>query len=341
MYHIGLDVHLRTSTVHILDENGRDIETRTLRGSWHHMVDWLRHRVKEPFAICYEASLGYGPLYDTLTRIATRVVVAHPGNLRLIFRSKRKNDRVDAKKLAKLLYLDDVPAVHVPGIEVRAWRQLIEFRRREIDKRTRVKNSIRALLRHRGMVPPAEIRDLWSKRGIQWLRELNWADEDAQFQMNLLLLQLDQAIQVVSQVTDRLDKIAIKHPGVGLLTTIPGVGLRTAEAVLAYLDDFRRFGRINRVGAYFGLVPSQDASAAVNRLGHITKQGPATVRRFLVEAAWQLIRRCPHTRAYFDRVKGESRNRNKIALVATAHKLIRCMLAMLRTGQTWCPNAIT
>ena len=56
---------------------------------------------------------------DELARIARRVVVAHPGHLRLIFRSKRKNDRVDARKLATLLFLDQVPRVHVPRAAVR------------------------------------------------------------------------------------------------------------------------------------------------------------------------------------------------------------------------------
>ena len=56
--------------------------------------------------------------------------VAHPGQLRLIFKGKKKCDRVDAAKLAKLLYLDAVPQVHVPSADVRAWRGLIEYRQR-------------------------------------------------------------------------------------------------------------------------------------------------------------------------------------------------------------------
>jgi len=66
-------------------------------------------KVRKPFAVCFEASTGYGHLFERLQTIARRVVVAHPGQLRLIFRSKRKNDRVDAEKLAKLLFLDEVP----------------------------------------------------------------------------------------------------------------------------------------------------------------------------------------------------------------------------------------
>jgi transposase len=71
----------------------------------------------------------------------------------------------------------------------------------------------------------------------------------------------------------------------------PGAGIRTAEAVVAYVDDINRFAKATRLGTYFGLVPCQDASASVNRLGHITREGPATVRKMPCEAAWQAIHR--------------------------------------------------
>ena len=116
---------------------------------------------------------------------------------------------------------------------------------------------------------------------------------------------------------------------------IPGVGPRTAEAVVAYIDDASRFRRSKQVGSYFGLVPCQDQSANTNRLGHITREGPATVRKLLTEAGWQGIRHSPRIRGYFERVRGDDPKRRKIALVATAHYLIRVMHAMLRTGEVW------
>jgi len=114
--------------------------------------------LNRPMAVCFEASCGYGHLYEQLSRLAQRVVVAHPGQLRLIFRSKRKNDRVDAEKLAKLLYLDEVPVVHVPDVNVRDWRSLIQFRNRLIARRTRTKNALRALLRGHGIATPVRPR---------------------------------------------------------------------------------------------------------------------------------------------------------------------------------------
>jgi len=135
MYYVGLDVHHGTSTYCILDANGKVVKRRTVRGPWARVVEHLRQE-PGPMAICFEASCGYGPLYDELASFARRVLMAHPGQLRLIFRSKRKNDRVDAKKLATLLYLDEVPAAHVPSVDVRQWRELIEFRRRLVDRQT-------------------------------------------------------------------------------------------------------------------------------------------------------------------------------------------------------------
>jgi len=109
--------------------------------------------------------------------------------------------------------------------------------------------------------------------------------------------------------------------------TIRGHWTRT----VAYI---RELGERLRVvfEASCGYGPVHDALAA---LGHITKAGPATARKLLVEASWQVIRKDAAMRAFFDRVTGGKPDRRKIALVAVAHKLSRCMLAMLRSGETW------
>lgn len=338
MLKIGLDFHLRTSTFAIIDQTGRLINTRTVRGDWTKVVRAIKQFVRRRACqICFEATCGYGPLYDALKKFAKRVVVAHPGKLRWIFRSKRKNDRVDAQKLAKLLHLDEVPESHVPSLDVRSWRRMIEWRCKEIEKRTCVKCGLRSLLRNYGIVVPSK-PGLWSKQGRVWLSEVEFPSSLASLERDLLLQQIEDADQTVAKVTRELDKIAREHPGVALLQTIPGVGPRTAEAIVAYIDDPKRFAKVSRVGAYFGLVPCQDSSAGVNRLGRITKQGPATARKYLVEAAWQVIRHDDSMRAFFDRIHAGKKDRRKIALVAVAHKLVRCMLAMLRSGETWNPD---
>jgi hypothetical protein len=69
----------------ILDENGKIVKQVQVKGPWSEVIGVLKGLV-HPFAVCYEASCGYGYLHDQLRPIAQRVVVAHPGQLRLIFR---------------------------------------------------------------------------------------------------------------------------------------------------------------------------------------------------------------------------------------------------------------
>jgi transposase len=316
----------------ILDQNGHVVKERRIVGHWQELLTVLKG-LGQPFAICYEASCGYGSLHDALSTVAARIVVAHPGHLRLIFRSKRKNDRVDARKLAMLLLLNQVPQIHVPSGEVRHWRSLIEFRQRLIGKRVRVKNALRALVRGQGLTLACGKR-LWTKKGLAELATLELPGIIG-VQRDMLLEELKELDSKVARVTRELDRLGRQHPGVLLLRTIPGVGARTGEAAVAYIDQARRFARNRQIGSYFGLVPCQDQSADKNRLGHITRQGPATVRKLLTEAAWQGIRRSPQIRSFFERVRHGDPQRKKIALVATAHYLVRVMQAMLRTGEIW------
>ncbi len=331
MIYVGLDVHMRQSTFCILDENGKKLCTGTILGAWDKLLSEL-NQVKRPFSICFEASTGYGYLHERLSRMAAKVIVAHPGQLRLIFRSKRKNDRVDAEKLAKLLYLDEVPPVYVPSVDVRGWRSMIEHRQGLLQERTRAKNQVRALLRGQAMAAP---RGLWTKKGIEWLRGQEFTTSLDALQRDILCERIESINGMLKRVEKELAMVANTHPGIALLRTIPGVGMRTAEAVIAYIDDPHRFHSNHAVGSYFGFAPCQDQSADKAHFGHINRQGPATVRKLLTEAAWVAIRRSPTVKAYFERIQKGDPDRKKIALTATAHYLIRVMHAMLRTGEVW------
>jgi transposase len=332
MFHVGLDIHIKHIAICALDEKGQVVHRSQVRG----IQDLLRILAGLPdrFEVCYEASCGYGHFHDVLRPLATRVLVAHPGQLRLIFRSKHKNDRNDAERLAKLLYLGEAPAVHVPSQEVRTWRELINYRSQVIAKRTRAKNTVRALLRGAGVTPPKHPR-LWTKKGLAWLRQLALPTASQQLRLDLLLEEIDALIRQVRRVEQQLNRQAQQTSAVTRLRSIPGVGIRTAEAVAAFIDDPQRFGNAKAVGSYFGLVPCQDQSGDQNRLGHITREGAPVVRQLVVEAAWQAQRRSPTVRAYFERAQRDDPQRKKIALVATAHYLVRVMWALLKRGTVW------
>jgi transposase len=335
MLYVGLDIHTKHIAVCVLSQTGQVVQRARVRG-----LDEMLRLLKglpDRFEVCYEASCGYGHYHDLLQPLAARVLVAHPGQLRLIFRSKSKNDRNDAERLAKLLYLGETPTVHVPSLGVRTWRELINCRSQVIAKRTRAKNALRALLRGAGVVPPKS-PGLWTKKGLAWLRQLELPTASQQLRRDLLLEEVESLNSQVRRIEQELNRRAQQTPAVARLRSIPGVGIRTAEAVAAFIDDPQRFPHAKAVGSYFGLVPCQDQSGDKNRLGHITREGPAVVRQLVAEATWQAVRRSPTVRAFFERAQRGDPQRKKIAVVATAHYLVRVMWALLKRGTVWQEN---
>ena len=334
MKYAGLDYHSSRSSICVLDQGGNKVFTREVKGSWITVVEEFK-KIKasssDPIAVCFEASCGSGHLYDQLRLVVDKVIVANPAQMRVIYRCKRKNDRIDALKLARALALDAVPKVHVPSLSVREWRGMIVCRSRLVSKRTRVKNEVRSLLRNAGAIAP---RGLWTKKGLHWLEREAELPEGSRLRLDLCLYELLNLKRQLSRVEKELNRQARRHPGVTLLMTIPGIGVRTAEALVAYIDDPDRFHR-KTIGAYFGLIPCQDQSGDHNRLGHITKQGPPVARKLLVEAGWMAVRKSKTVRAYFDCIVGDDPDRRKIAIVATAHYLLRVSLALLKNNECW------
>jgi hypothetical protein len=85
MLYVGLDIHTKHIALCVLNETGQVVQRARVRGI-EEMLRLLKG-LPDRFAVCYEASCGYGHYHDLLQPLAARVLVAHPGQLRLIFRS--------------------------------------------------------------------------------------------------------------------------------------------------------------------------------------------------------------------------------------------------------------
>src|SRR5205823_5212442 len=149
---------------------------------------------------------------------------------------------------ATLLYLDQLPTVHLPALEVSAWRALINHRRSLINRRTAIKNQIRSILRTFGLRCPH--KSCWSRLGRAWLSQQTLVDIR---KVMLLGLEgdLDDVHERILKIDKQLDAIAARHAAVALLRTIPGIGARTAEAIVAFADDIKRFARSRQFTSYF------------------------------------------------------------------------------------------
>jgi transposase len=145
----------------------------------------------------------------------------------------------------------------------------------------------------------------------------------------------EAVLELIKEVDLKLDAIQTADARVVKLKTIPGVGPRLAELVVATIDDARRFKTAGQVGAYAGLVPKQYQSGQMNRQGRITGQGPGLLRRVLVQVAWGMQRREGYGKIVFERLCHGQRTRRKQAVVALARRILVWCWAMLRDQSVW------
>jgi transposase len=335
---LALDLGKYKSVACFHDRSGAEPRFQTLTTSRHDLRALLtRHR---PAIVVFEACTLAGWVSDLCQEVGIPCKVANTASEAWKFKhAKRKTDRDDALRLAQLEALGQLPTVSVPPIQTRQWRALIAHRQRLVGLRVRAQNRIRALLVAEGLPCPRGHR-AWTAAGLagfdQHAKPLAECGRGETWRgvLRLSLEQYRQACEQIGQVEAKLDGIAKEDEGVRLLETIPGVGPRTAEAVVAQLHEPGRFDSGKQVSAYAGLVPRQYQSGETDRRGRITRRGPGLLRKLLVECAWVMLRYNRWAREVYARLS-RGKARKKQAVVALARKLLVRCWAMLRDKTAW------
>ena len=294
-----------------------------------------------PAVVVIEACLLAGWAHDLCAELGLVCKVANTASDAWKFKHlKRKTDRDDALRLAQLQALGQLPAVCLPPPPTRQWRALIAYRQTLVGRRVAVQNRIRALFVAQGLPAPRGAA-AWAKAGLEGLaaqaRPLAecGADELWRGLLHSALAEYRHLVGLLDCAEGRLDELAKQDQGVQLLETTPGVGPRTAEAIVAHLHQPERFQSGKQVSAYVGLVPKQFQSGETDRRGRITRRGPALLRKLLVECAWVMLRYNGWARAVYLRLTHGGKARKKQAIVALARKLLVRCWAMLRDQKPW------
>jgi transposase len=298
----------------------------------------------QPEQVVIETSSISGWVHDLCERLNYKVLVANANQEAWRWKNvKRKTDKDDALKLAKLAALGQISPVYVPAAERRQYRHLVKYRKTLVHRINRIQNNIRSLFDQQGISIPQGHR-AWSVTGIETLSQYRkplaqcQVEEFWQGELDLELQSLDGLWQQLQSIDDQLEKIAKQDEQIQLLQTIPGVGRKTAEVIVAILDDPHRFQNARQVSAYAGLVPDQRQSGQSNRMGNITRRGSRLLRSALVEVAWIMLRYNAWAAAVYGRICGGQKTRKKTAIVAVARKLLVRCWAMLRHKQPWQDN---
>lgn len=290
---------------------------------------------ESPARVVIEIGPSAGWVCDLCRARNIPVQVANPNHEAWRWKNvKRKSDKDDALKLARLSAMDQISTVHVPAPAVREWRALERYRQSLVGRLTAVKNSIRALLTRRAIVWPRGAAG-WGKGAMEELRKLSEGEEAWRLTLREELAQHAAVEASLAAVEEKLDAIAEQDKRVALLRTIPGVGPRLAEVVAAVIDDPRRFKNGRQVGCYAGLTPRRYQSGTMDRQGKISGAGNGLLRSLLVEVSWLGRRWNGWMKGVYERALRGSPARKKIAIVALARRLLVVCWAMLRDHKPW------
>ena len=274
-----------------------------------------------------------------LMSLGHNVLVANARRLRMIYANDRKNDRVDARTLARVARLDPTllyPITH-RGETAQKDMALLRVRDGLVRARTRLVNQVRGIAKSFGLrLGSCDAHGFWRKVKPCLTPMMLEVLEP----LLKVLEKLDDQISVCDKKCSELCETA--YPETASLRQVKGVGPITSLGFVLAIEEPARFKRSRDVGGYLGLVPRQAQSGSSDPQLRITKAGNAFVRRLLIGAAQYILG--PFGEACALRqwglclaASGGKRGKRR-AVVAVARKLAVMLHRLWVTGEVYDPN---
>jgi transposase len=333
MYYIGLDVHKRTISYCVKDAAGH-VHSEGKIGSTRRELDAWINTLPQPRMMAMEATIFTGWIYDHLLPHAEKVKVAHPLMLRAIAAAKKKNDKIDAGKIADCLRCDFLPECHMAPTTIRDRRRVLRYRNLVIKQAVQMKNRVSGLLMETGVS--------YNKQRLHkvgYFSDLLSHNEEVSDSIRPLLKicreQIERGRKLDYALVSRLERDPLLQERLERLRTVPGVGSITALTWALEIGDFTRFASIKEAISYCGLCGEEKSSAGKVMRTPISKQRNKHIQSVLIESA-KLATRYSHELAMVydkERLRG---NPNR-ATLAVARKLVAYMLAVERRKQNFVP----
>ncbi|HME08422.1 MAG TPA: IS110 family transposase [Bryobacteraceae bacterium] len=253
-YTIGMDLGDKTSRYCVLDEEGSVVE-ESVATNQKAMLGTFGARPR--CRIAMEVGTHSPWVSRLLSRLGYEVIVANARQVQLISKSSRKDDRLDARTLARLARANPQLLRPIRHRCEEAQQDLLVIRVRAalVDARTSLVNSARGLAKSVGeRLPTCDADNLGPAK-------LSGLPGSLQQTLRPLLEQVETMTARIKVSDQYIEQIArIKYPETELLRQVSGVGPLIALTYVLTVDDPRRFAKSRDVGCYVGLRPKRGDS---------------------------------------------------------------------------------
>jgi transposase len=333
---IGMDLGDKTSRYCALNQQGEVVGEAGVATTKKAMTEKFGGLVR--CRIAMEVGTHSPWLSRLLTSLGHEVIVANARQVRLITESTRKDDKLDARMLARLARIDPALLRPIRHRSEKAQEHLLAIRVRAtlVDMRTSLVNAARGFAKAAGERVPSCDADSLDVETIGAL------PAGLQQRLRPLLEQIESVTVKIKEADQQLEQIArIEYPETKLLRQVSGVGVLIALTFVLTVEDSARFEKSRDVGCYVGLRPKRSESGQSQPELRITKEGDRYLRKMLVQGAHLILgRRGPDTdlkRWGLELAARGGKNQKKRAVVAVARKLAILLHRLWVTAEVYQP----
>ena len=329
-HYCGLDIHKNFTQICIMNQKGLIITEERIRTNL--LVTYMANK---NYIIGIEASGGVFDIAEKLEAQGHILRIINPSQFKAIGIGGKKTDKNDAKAIATALRMDCIPEVRKKNLYSRKLKSLLKSRDFLVKTRTGFICHTRAVLREYGLIMPAGKTNFYNNV----VEKINLVEcPHLRKSLFVLLQQVSDLDDQVELIEKELISMSKEDERIQRLQTVPGVGMLTAIAFVATVENASYFENADKLSSYIGLVPKEFSSGDRQRFGRITKAGPEILRRYLIHGARSYMRYVNRdnkdkTRRWAARLKDKS-GMNK-AVVAVAHKQAKYCYAVLRDGTVY------
>jgi len=333
---IGLDLGDRWSFYCVLDEGGKIILEQRVATTPEAMKQTFG---KIPRSLIALETGTHSPWVSRLlTELGHEVIVAHAQKVELITKSNRKDDRHDARTLARLARIDPELLGPVRHRSAKAQIHLTVIRARAelVSARTALVNAARGLVKSFGERLP--------KCGTYQVNEKLAEGVSAELRDVLvpLLREVESLSERIKEYDEQMEKIAKEvYPEVSVLKQVKGVGTQIALTYILTIEDPYRFAKSREVGCFLGLRPGRRNSGESEPQKKISKEGDRYLRTMMVQGAHYILgpfgQDSDLRRWGLKLAERGGKNAKKRAVVAVARKLAVLLHKLWVSGEVYEP----
>ena len=333
---IGVDLGDRSSCYCVLDENGEIIREQKIATTPEGMQQAFGKMARSRIAM--ETGTHSPWVSRVLTGLGHEVIVAHAQKVRLIVKSRRKDDRLDARTLARLARIDPELLSPVQHRSAQAQLHLAEIRARAglVSARTALVNAARGLVKSYG----ERLRKCGTEQvSRETTKGLSTGLREA---LEPLLREVESLNERIKEYDRRIEKMAKEsYPETALLKQVKGVGDLIATTYMLTIEDPHRFRKSRDAGCFVGLQPGRRNSGESEPQMHISKEGDEYLRTLLVQGAHYILGpfgEDSDLRRWGQRLATRGgKNAKKRAVVAVARKLAVLLHRLWVSGEVYEP----